>query len=88
MCPHAAITCPPVLAPISGSVTYGIATVNSLGDFPFSTMATYACNEGFALMGDPTSTCTGDGTTVNGAFDIINSPSCEGECMCIPLCAV
>ncbi len=70
-----------MIAPTSGSVDYGSTSVNAMGEFAFNTMATYVCNEGFALTAVvPPSTCTGNGMTVNGNFDL-DTPTCERECM-------
>ena len=71
-----AITCPPSTAPSNGSVTYSsIADDND--SYAFEVVATYSCFTGFALVGDNSRTCTGDGSSTTGAFDGI-SPICEG----------
>ena len=51
--------------------------------YSFDTVATYdGCVTGYALVGDSTSRCTGDGTTVNGAFNG-TPPTCDRECVCV-----
>ena len=66
-----AITCPPLYNLTDGSVSY--SNVPGL-------MATYSCDTGFALVGNKTRTCTGDGSNTTGAFNGAAS-TCERECM-------
>ncbi len=40
-------------------------------------MATYSCDNGFSLVGNSNRTCTGDGSSIIGAFDGVDS-TCEG----------
>ncbi len=40
-------------------------------------MATYRCNSGFALVGNNTRNCSGDGSSITGAFDG-EDLKCEG----------
>ncbi len=72
-----AITCPPSTAPSNGSVVYSsIADENDT--YAFDVVATYSCFTGFSLVGDNTRTCSGDGSSITGAFDG-EAPNCEGE---------
>ena len=41
-------------------------------------MATYSCNTGFALIGNNTRTCTGNGSSTTGFFNGV-APTCQGE---------
>ena len=78
---NAAITCPGLSDIMNGDgISYDMSEVSvGSGMYPFDTVATYdGCVAGYALVGDSTSRCTGDGTTVNGAFDG-TPPTCEGE---------
>ncbi len=72
------ITCPPLNDPTNGTVTYNVKSSN----LEFGKQAIYNCNTGFALVGNTTRTCTGDGSSTTGAFDGGTS-TCEGES---PIC--
>ena len=52
-------------------------------EFPNSTVATYSCNKGYALEGEPDRTCNlpSAGAT-DGVFDGIE-PHCVRECLVI-----
>ncbi|XP_064384964.1 uncharacterized protein LOC135333878 isoform X2 [Halichondria panicea] len=66
------ITCA-TLDPIAdGVITYNPDTTDP---FDFGTNATYSCNDGFFLEGNDISTCDGDGTSVNGEWDV-TAPQC------------
>ncbi len=68
------ITCA-TLDPIAdGVITYNPDTTDP---FDFGTNATYSCNEWFFLEGNDISTCDGDGTSVNGEWDV-TAPQCTG----------
>ncbi|XP_064384817.1 E-selectin-like [Halichondria panicea] len=67
------ITCFPLTDPFNGFVTYS-STVNS--NYVFDVVATYSCDTGFFLVGNDSRTCTGDGSSITGAFDGL-VPSCE-----------
>ncbi len=69
------ITCPPLNGPTNGTVTYN--DVADDGNLKFETQATYGCDTGFYLVGINTKTCTGDGSSITGAFDGL-VPICEG----------
>ncbi|XP_064399559.1 uncharacterized protein LOC135346009 isoform X2 [Halichondria panicea] len=70
-----AITCPPLYNLTDGSVSY--SNVPGL-------MATYSCDTGFALVGNKTRTCTGDGSNSTGAFNGA-APTCEPiTCPAVP----
>ncbi len=60
--------CPAVAAPLNGSVEY---SAPQSAEYPFSTIATFGCEEGYGLVGPRTSTCQDD-----GYFE--QSPICEG----------
>ncbi len=69
------ITCT-TLDPIAdGVITYSPDTTDP---FDFGTNATYSCNDGFFLEGDEKITCNGDGTSVNGEWDVTAAPQCTG----------
>ncbi len=72
-----AITCSPLTVPINGSVTYS-SIANENGTYAFDVVATYSCSTGFALVGNNTRKCTGDGSSITGAFDGA-APTCEGD---------
>ncbi len=74
-----AITCPPIFNSLDGSVSYSNVPGQS-NSYTFNVMATYSCDTGFSLLGDNTRTCTGDGSSIIGAFDG-EVPTCESECM-------
>ncbi|XP_064399001.1 uncharacterized protein LOC135345497 isoform X2 [Halichondria panicea] len=70
-----AIVCPPLYNLTDGSVSY--SNVPGL-------MATYSCDTGFALVGNNTRTCTGDGSNSTGAFNGA-APTCEPiTCPAVP----
>ncbi len=62
--------------PSNGAVTYN-STASENGDFDLFVMATYNCDTGFFLVGDNSTTCTGNGSSIIGAFDGL-VPICEG----------
>ncbi len=72
----AEITCSPLADPINGTVLYSTAT-DGVGNYVFDVTANHSCYTGFSLVGDNTRTCTGDGSSINGAFDGV-APTCEG----------
>ena len=45
---------------------------------PFGTVATVTCDTGFGVVGSATSTCTGDGTSTTGMFDL-STFTCDRE---------
>ena len=63
-------------------ISYDISETSiGSGMYPFDTVATYdGCVTGYALVGDFTSRCTGDGVSVNGVFDA-TPPICQGLCL-------
>ena len=71
-----AIFCPSLTAPVNGSVTYTF-TANGNGSYPFNSVATYSCDTGFSLVGNSNRTCTGDGSSITGAFNGV-APTCQG----------
>ncbi len=48
----------------------------------FGTVAMFTCAAGFALRGDTTRMCEGDGTSTSGVWSG-SSPTCSGECTII-----
>ncbi len=74
-----AITCPPLTAPTNGSVTYS-STSDENGNYAFNAMANYSCDTGFAVVGNKTRTCTGDGSSTTGVFNG-EAAFCERELM-------
>ncbi|XP_064395009.1 uncharacterized protein LOC135342233 isoform X2 [Halichondria panicea] len=76
------ITCPPLTIPSNGAVTYN-STADENGNYDFYVMATYNCDTGFFLVGDNSTTCTGNGSSITGAFDGL-VPICE-SITCPPL---
>ncbi len=76
---HPAITCPGVLIPNNGTIDFGGASRDENGTYIFAVVATYSCDTGFALIGNSSRTCTGDGMSVNGGFNG-TAPTCDCEC--------
>ncbi len=62
-----AITCPPLIAPINGFVTYSSSTSDENGNYA---MANHSCDTGFVLVGNNTRTCTGDGSSTILVFSM------------------
>ena len=71
----AEIICSPLADPINGTVLYSAAT-DGVGNYVFNVTANHSCYTGFSLVGDNTRMCTGDGSSINGAFDGV-APTCE-----------
>ncbi len=71
-----AITCQALPEPASGTVFYDDNRDD--GSYAFNVVASYSCDIGFTLVGGTTRTCTGDGSSVIGAFDRL-APTCEGD---------
>ena len=57
------------------SITYSTGTTDSR---PFGTVATVTCDNGFGVVGSATSTCTGDGISTTGMFDL-STFTCSSE---------
>ncbi len=72
---NTAITCPPLNDLTNGTVTYNDVEDES-GNLNFETQSTYSCDTGFFLVGNNKRTCTGDGSSITGAFDGV-APTCE-----------
>ena len=68
----------------NGMITY---SPDSEGpNYDLSTVATYTCNEGFALVGgDRMRTCEDVSNGSSGEFDG-TAPTCQGTCACINNC--
>ncbi len=76
--PHSfskAITCPPLTIP-NGFVTHN-STADENGNYAFYVRATYKCDTGFFLVGNNSTTCTGNSSSITGAFYGL-VPICEG----------
>ncbi len=71
-----AITCPPLSNLTNGSVSYSNVPGEN-NSYAFNVMATYSCNSGFALVGNKTRNCSGDGSSTTGDFDRL-APTCKG----------
>ncbi len=71
------ITCPALISPTRGSVSYGRASLYGNGNYAFDVVAIYYCETGFSLVGNNSNTCTGNGSSITGAFDGL-LPICEG----------
>ncbi len=80
-----AITCSPLSNLTNGSVSYSNVPGEN-NSYPFNAMAIYSCNSGFALVGNKTRNCSGDGSTTTGDFDGL-APTCNGIIICL-LCLV
>lgn len=64
--------------PDNGRITYS-NEANGDGNYPFSTTATYVCDDGFGLVDGPAlRECSGDGSRVFGLF-IGMSSTCAGK---------
>ena len=74
-----AITCPPLSNLTNGSLSYSNVPGQN-NSYAFNVEVTYSCDTGFALVGNTTRTCTGDGSSTNGSFDG-EAPTCKGESM-------
>ncbi len=59
-------------------MTYNNSTADENGNYAFDVVATYNCDTEFSLVGDNSTTCTGDGSSTNGTFDGL-VPICEGR---------
>ncbi len=70
--------CPALNDSMNGQVDYGDGGISAQFLIPFGTMATFTCVNGFALIGNSSRTCTGDGSSTTGAFSGID-PTCERE---------
>ncbi len=67
------------MTPTNGTVSYGGVPTDVNGNLSFNVMATYSCDTGFALVGNSSRICTGDGMSVNGGFNG-TAPTCDREC--------
>ncbi len=72
-----AITCPPLSNLTNGSVSYSNVSGQN-NSYDFDVKATYSCNSGFALVGNKTRNCSGDGSGITGDFDG-SAPTCIGK---------
>ncbi len=63
--------------PNNGTIDFGGASRDENGTYIFAVVGTYSCDTGFSLVGNDSRTCSGDGSSVIGAFDG-ETPICEG----------
>ncbi len=70
-----AITCPPLSNLTNGSVYYSNVSGQN-NRYDFNVKATYSCNSGFALVGNNTRNCSGNGSSTTGDYEGI-APTCE-----------
>ena len=68
-----AITCTSLVAVMNGTITY---TPDTTVPFDYETTASFSCDNGFYLVGDPTRIC--GGTWSNDQWSG-SAPSCQGE---------
>ncbi len=73
-----AITCPGVPTLNNGSINFCGASPDENGNYIFAVMATYNCDTGFSLVGNNSRTCTGNGSSIIGAFDG-SASTCQRE---------
>ena len=71
-----AITCSPIADPINGTVIYS-TEADGLGNYVFNVTANHSCDTEFTLVGNNPRTCSGDGSSITGAFDG-EDLKCEG----------
>ena len=67
-----AITCPALSTPQNGNPPSCTNNDN------FGSVCTFTCMTGYGIVGDSTSTCTGDGSSKDGSYDK-PAPTCEGN---------
>ncbi|XP_064385205.1 E-selectin-like [Halichondria panicea] len=70
------ITCPPLMTPTNGTVSYSGVPTDVNGNLSFNVIATYSCDTGFALVDNRSRICTGDGMSVNCGFNG-TAPTCD-----------
>ena len=73
-----AITCPGVPIPNNGNINFGGASRDENSTYIFAVVATYSCDTGFYLVRNDSRTCTGDGRSIIGTFDVLAS-TCQRE---------
>ena len=64
------------MSPTNGSLFYGGDSPLQNGNYGFNVRATYTCDSGFVLVGGNRRTCTGESSSITGAFDG-EAPTCE-----------
>ena len=67
--------CPDLMDPENGRVTY---SPDVLALFDFGTVATYQCDSGYAISGEDTRTCEGDGRFFMGTWSGV-APTCGSK---------
>lgn len=74
----------PGMSIVNGMVTY---SAGSTAPYNYGTVATYTCNSGYFLSGIATRTCSGDGSSVTGAFSGVD-PFCTRTLVYIQIMTV
>ncbi len=70
---YTAITCSALSSVSDGAISYDQGRVPD--PYPYGTAATYSCNPGFYLQGDPSRVC--EGSSVSGTWRGV-APVCMG----------
>ena len=78
-----AITCADLVMGSMMNVASIAYSTGSADSRPFGSVATVTCDSGFGVVGSATSTCTGDGTSTTGMFDL-STFTCDCECLTGP----
>jgi len=73
--PHAVVQCPALDEMSNGLIDY---SENSTDSFRFGAIASYSCQEGFAVVGNNRLTCSVNGTSTLGIWDS-TPPVCSGR---------
>ena len=72
-CLSTGIECSALADILDGTIAY---STDMTIPYDFGTTATYFCDSGFSLVGNNIRTCGGDGSSVNGVWDL-SEPSCQ-----------
>ena len=78
-----AITCTDLVMGSMMNVASIAYSTGSADSRPFGSVATVTCDSGFGVVGSATSTCTGDGTSTTGMFDL-STFTCDREWPSVP----
>ena len=65
------ITCPALELPTN------MASIDCSNGVDYGTECIFTCEVGYGLVGSAVLTCQGDGSSINGDYDV-SAPSCEG----------
>ena len=74
-----AILCPALPNVTNGAISYSIGGAD---EFPDSTVATYLCNNGYRLHGEPERTCSLPDGALAGEFNG-EEPRCVRKCLAL-----